>query len=102
MSTRTPEQDALHGLFHTAWGQATESPSYDKTVWRKLDTIIGEFTRPYVASSPTSAPRDEEFWRGFPIGHWFTLLGAIRNGKELPVESVTALEKWRTSKSGGA
>ncbi len=107
MLKRTPDQDLLHGLFHKAWGQATESPSYDKEVWRKLDTIIGEFTRPREA--PTAAELglrlgagDEELWRGFPIGHWLTLLSALRDDKEPPTESIAAMEAWRKSKTEGA
>ena len=29
-------------LFHKAWGQAKESPEYDKRVWIKLDKMIFE------------------------------------------------------------
>ncbi len=27
-------------LFHKAWGQAKESPEYDKEVWKKIDGIL--------------------------------------------------------------
>lgn len=109
MLKRSPEQDRLHGLFYQAWGQATESPSYDKEVWRQLDAIIGEFTRPREVPKLTAVDfdlrlraGDEELWRGFPIGHWLTLLSAFRNDSELPAESVAALEAWRKSKTEGA
>lgn len=27
-------------LFHKAWGQCHESPEYDKSVWRDMDTML--------------------------------------------------------------
>lgn len=36
------EKQTLHRLFHMAWGQAKESPEYDKDVWRKLDILLSK------------------------------------------------------------
>jgi hypothetical protein len=97
MRKRTPEQDELHGIFHAAWGQAIDSPSYDKEVWRKLDVIIGLFTRPdSVPVVPSEDPMEQ--WRGFPVGHWLHLLVALRQDRELPKDAIEALEKWRNAK----
>lgn len=63
MSRRSPEQQHLHALFHTAWGQAKDSPSYDKEVWKELDNIVGQITRP---NSPHSLTASEETAKSLP------------------------------------
>lgn len=42
----TPEQKLLRELFHKAWGDATESPRYDKEPWRVMTAVIDRMTAP--------------------------------------------------------
>ena len=42
----------LASLFHQAWGQAKDSPTYDKKVWRRLDELLKG--QPDPRDQPTS------------------------------------------------
>lgn len=46
MGKRSDDQTRIHVLFHQAWGQAKDSPSYDKEVWKELDNFLVQITRP--------------------------------------------------------
>jgi hypothetical protein len=93
---RSAEQERIHGLFHQAWGQAKDSPSYDKEVWKKLDAVICEITRPRTVAKPPMTK--EEMWRGFPLGHWISLMAAIKRDEDPPAQDVEAIENWRNEK----
>ena len=40
MDRNADELAKLKELFHKAWGQAKESPEYDKKVWSDLDLML--------------------------------------------------------------